>query len=161
MSQTVVIETEFGRFEFRVNETVQDKFKINSEAVNLYGRGVEGFTELEELIETKCAQYLKFNIDRLGENESSDLVDKCNSLDTSETERWEAARKLVEGNAYWNSYSKLLAEKQNLFAFARLKVLCVSKPDNYDFYKASEQEVNQLIDYLEQQKVFFRQQAGF
>lgn len=157
MSQTVVVNTDFGSFEFRMNETVLDKFKINSEAVNLYGRGVEGYTELEELIDTKCAQYLKFNIDRLGETETSELVEKCNSPVTPDSERWEAAKKLVEGNIFWNSYSKLLSEKQNLVAFARLKVLCVSKPDNYDFYKASEKEIYQLIDYLEQQKVFFRQ----
>lgn len=157
MTNTIVVDTEFGSFEFRVNETVQDKFRIKSEAVNLYGRGVDGFTELEELIETKCAQYLKYNADRLGETESSELTDKLYSQETPETERWEAARRLVEGNSYWVSYSKLLSEKQNLVAFARLKVLCVRKPDNYDFYRASEKEVFQIIEYLEQQKVFFRQ----
>ncbi|GAB1348374.1 hypothetical protein MASR1M107_05860 [Ignavibacteriales bacterium] len=157
MSKTVVIETESGSFEFRISETVQDKFRIKSEAVNLYGRGVEGFTELEELIESKCAQYLKYSMDQLGESEYSELTDKLNSRDSSDTERWESLRKLVQGNSYWTSYSKLLHEKQNLIAYARLKVLCIRKPDNYDFYKASEKEVFQIIDYLEQQKVFFRQ----
>lgn len=156
MTNTIVVDTEFGSFEFRTNETVQDKFRIKSEAVNLYGRGVEGFMELDELIERKRTQYTQFNVDRLGEAKTEQLIGKVNSELIPESERAEALKELVEGNSYWNSFASLKAERTNLLAYAKLKVLCIKKPEDFDFYKASEEEVFKIIDYLEQQKVFFR-----
>ena len=156
MTNTIVVDTEFGSFEFRVGETVQDKFRIKSEAVNLYGRGVEGFTELDELVERKREQYMQFIVEKLGESKSTLLMEKINSEELTAPERLEALKELVEGNSYWNSFASLKAERTNLLACAKLKVLCIKKPDDFDFYKASEEEVFKIIDYLEQQKVFFR-----
>jgi hypothetical protein len=157
MQQVISISTKLGDFDFRIEETVRDKYKIRSEVIKLYDRGIEGFAELEELATKELQRNEQYNIQRFGKENFNEIIKELRQPETNDDRKKEITVLLTKENEHFYKYYLLNEELKTLYSYARLKVLCTRKPEDIDFFAMkNESDLQEILDQLEQQKVFFR-----
>lgn len=148
---TVKLEKNAG-FEFRLEPTFLDERKIQQELIELIG-GYEKFAELEATLSAFYQKHLDYCRQTLGES----FAEKQRRLFELElkgeiTEELKQLRELFNVNKFYRTYLKLLEEKALAQSYAQIIVLCVKKPDNFNFRSQSEGRLLEIIAELNELK---------
>jgi len=145
-------------FKFRTEETISDRMKIESEAVKLAG-GYLQLADLKTAVEQGLNRLIETNKNRFGVEDylkKNTRLRELHEQQETQSEEYQNIFKNLNDNPNFYSYLNLLNEKDSVYSYARLFVLCNQKPDGYNFYDQSEEDLKGIISQLELQKVFFR-----
>jgi len=154
--ETVNINLDDKQFTFRVKETVKDRNLIKAEASDLVG-GRLRLSELNTALDEAMDKYIAFNQKKFGDEykEKSDKFTKLQKEKKFDSDEYKQLfEELNTKNPHFYVYFDLLRERNNVYAYARLKVLCEQKPTGYEF--EDEDELQKLLSKLEQNQIFFR-----
>lgn len=145
-------------FEFKTEETIQDKFQIKAEASQLAG-GRLALAQLETALEEAFENYQDKLVSKYGKEEYLKKVSRLQELQKEKKfeEEYKELYNELNNNSDFYTYFTLQLERNNIYSYARLKVLCTKKPDGFDFYDSkNEKNLQTLIKKLEDEQVFFR-----
>ena len=145
-------------FEFKSEESITDKFAIEKEAVRLAG-GYNELADLNSAIETQMRNYLKHCDEKFGEEGHVKMRQELSQLrDEGKGDTDEYRQKFIKlgDSKYFNTYLELTDIRDKIQNYARIKVLCLKKPPDYDFSKQSDKDISSLIRLLREEHNFFR-----
>lgn len=156
---TINVSLEGMEFSFRAEENISDSFTIEQNAESLAGGSLR-LNDLKAVETMSYDRYLNYCREKFGTEEHKRKVERIRELTkkdgfASDPEYRELFDQL-NNNQYFLSYFNVATQLKNIYAYARLKTLCVRKPDNFSFFQTNEQFLQKLLNLLEEQKVFFR-----
>jgi hypothetical protein len=153
------VEVKEYRLKFKLEPNFLEERKIQQIMSDLAG-GWEKLSELESAITSSYQRHLEHNRLKLGdafikdhqrylELDAKDLEE--NITDAEKTELKEL-RKIFTNNKHYKQYLALIREKSNLYNYAMLSVLCIDKPDTFDFVEQKEETLIKIWYEYEQAK---------
>lgn len=158
--QTVTVEIQEQKFTFKVEETILDKIKIDNEASSLIG-GRTQLSELQSTIDITIKKLHELNELKYGKDAYRVMRERFAELNPDENkEEYDRLWREINDNTYFLSYVRLQSQLDDVYGYARIKVLCSEKPKDVDFYSQNEKFMRELLNTLEEQKVFFRKSAN-
>lgn len=136
-------------FEFKLEPNFIDERKIQQEIANILG-GWDKLAELESAITNSYQQHIEHNKRLLG----SSFKNKYNRYielvkEKSDTEELQSLRKELNQNRFYKTYIALTEEKQLVYNYALLLVMCISKPDGFDFEQQKEDKIYEIYSEYE------------
>lgn len=155
--KVVTIDYKGNSFTFKSEESIKDKIKIDNEASMLCGGKLQ-LAELQSAVDESLDLLLNYNKKVWGK-ETTDLKRKRMSDLQAEKNFDDEYKNLfndLNNNAQFYTFFKLSQERDNILGYARLTVLCTSKPDGFNFYDQSEQDLQDIMKQLEDEQIFFR-----
>lgn len=141
-------------------QTIVEKQKIKQEAVELSG-GWDQYSSLEASIETAHLNYLDWAEDKFGQNDFREMQKKLIELRRSGQEETGEYEKLFEklyNNIPYLKYANLLSTLTDINNYAYMIVMCIEKPDNFNFKDQPEIYLQAILKEVQKQNNFFRTQ---
>mgnify|MGYP001478947806 CR=1 FL=1 len=153
----IAIEYKEKAFEFKSEESITDKIKIENEAAKLSGGKLQ-LAELKTAVEEALDLLLDYNRNQYGAEGSQQKRQRLQELRLAQdfNEEYTKIFNELNDNSSFNTFFRLSQERDNIYAYARLTVLCTKKPDGYNFYEQKEEDLQAIIKKLEDEQVFFR-----
>lgn len=140
-------------FEFKLEPLFLDERRIQQEMAYTLG-GWEKLGELDSAILTNYKKHLEHNKEKHGD-EFDKKYARLVELESKgeETEEYKQLREELTNNRYYRAYIGLLQEKTLLYNYSMLIVLCIRKPDGFDFHEQKEEKLIELFnEYSELKK---------
>jgi hypothetical protein len=149
-------------FVFNAEPNVVEKIQIKNEAAELLG-GIEKIISLENHAFTFYDKHIQFNNEKYGEEEFKNKLAEVTKLANPKTdEEITAFNKLYKEifkNQYYDMYIGLIEDRMRVGEYAFLKVMCIDKPDGFEFFQQTETELLKITGMVNERRKFFRQQA--
>lgn len=149
-------------FVFNAEPNVVERIQIKNESAELLG-GIEKVINLENHAFSFYEKHLQFNKDKYGEEEFAKKSTEFTKLTDPKTDEEIAAfnklYKEIHKNQFYDMYLGLIEDRMRISEYAFLKVMCVSKPDGFEFFKQTEPELLKIIGMVNEKRKFFRQQS--
>lgn len=144
-------------FTFKSEESIKDRIKIDNEASLLAGGKLQ-LAELKSAIDESLDLLLSYNKKVWGTEVSNSKRSRMSELQKEKKfdDEYKGLFEDLNNNSQFNTFFKLSQERDNIFGYARLTVLCTKKPDGYNFYDQSEEDLQNIMKQLEDEQVFFR-----
>lgn len=148
---TIKLERNKG-FEFKLEPNFLEERRITQEMATILG-GWDKLAELDNAIAENYRKHIEFNKNKFGSEYESKYNRYIELLKTDLTsEELQKLRQELNNNKYYNTYLSLLQERTLVQQYATLLVLCVSKPEGFDFEKQSEDKILELYAEYEELK---------
>jgi len=109
------------------------------------------------------SKHITFNEEKYGKEEFQVKLTEFAKLSNPKTDEEIATfNKLYEElykNRYYDMYLGLIEDRMKIGEYAFLKVMCVKKPDGFEFFKQTEPELLKITGMVNERRKFFRQQT--
>jgi hypothetical protein len=154
----VVVDSQ--KFIFKTEPNFIDERKIQNEMAELAG-GWDKFAQLNAAIANTYQKHLDYNNRTMGKDEFQRIFKRYLELQVKEktAEDYESTRSeytelynTITSNKYYKEFTNLVNEKSLLEGYAKLKVLCIEKPREFDFSKTDENYCVQLMNAVYEKK---------
>jgi len=149
-------------FAFNAEPNVVERIQIKNEAAELLG-GIEKIVNLENHSFSFYEKHIQFNNDKYGEEGFAKKLAEFTKLPNPKTDEEIAAfnklYKEIYKNQYYDMYLGLIEDRMRIGEYAFLKVMCISKPDKFEFFQQLEPELLKIIGEVNERRKFFRQQS--
>ncbi|GEM_PF-2928376 len=156
---TNTIELKEYRLKFKLEPNFLEERKIQQTMAEIAG-GWDKLAELEAAIANAYSSHLEYNKAKFGEDfsqlqkrylelDQKDLEGKATQEESSELR--ELGQKLNK-NKFYSQYLSLVREKSNLYNYAMLSVLCVEKPEGFEFLDQKEATLIKIWFLFEEAK---------
>lgn len=144
-------------FTFKVEANVMEEIQIKQKAAEIAG-GMENLISLESVVSKYRTQMFEYNKQKFGEDYESvkDLVLEDKTGDKTFTDDEKEKRSLFLNNEYTAKYLMAQQELSYIKDFATLIVLCVKKPNGFEFLQTKTDTISKLIEEYKKQTEFFR-----
>lgn len=154
--QIIKVNVDNKDFEFKAESSFLDEQKIKTEIAFLSG-GQEKYLEFENLLIEAYREHTEFNKLKFGIEQYrlfENTIVKKPAHDLTEEERQTLSE--IRNNKHWLKYFQMQQEKAKLYSYAWLKVMCLKKPLNFEFYEAREEQLERILEVVEKEQEFFR-----
>lgn len=155
MPETISVNN--GAFLFKREANFIDLQKIDSLKADILG--TEKLLELENLKVELYQKHINHNRNLFGE-QFEEVQEKTN-VPFSELDI--EAKKLVKAfhdNKYYRQCVSIVNQLGDIHEVAELSVLCIKKPEGYDFLQQKPEDLREIIKQVKKQKEFFRTGDG-
>jgi len=141
-------------FLFKREANFLERQTIQNEMSTIAG-GLDKLTELDTLAGDLYRKHLEFNKSKLGDK-FEDVIAIADKpfADCSPEEK--KIRRDFYDNKFYYQCSIVTEKKRYIEDVATLKVLCMKKPENYDFFMQKDSDLRKLIEEVKKENVFFR-----
>ena len=149
-------------FVFNAEPNVVERIQIKNEAAELLG-GIEKIVGLENHAFAFYEKHIQWNKDKYGEEEFTKKLAEFTKLETPKTDEeiknFNRLYREIYKNQFYDLYVGLISDRMRIGEYAFLQVMCVSKPEGFDFFKQTETELLKIAEMVNERRKFFRQQA--
>ena len=153
----ITIKVGEKEFIFKAEESISDRMKIETEASNLVG-GRLNLADLTTALDKATTRVIQRNADKFGKEAYDAKRKRLKELSEAKQldEEYQKLFTELNDNDEFYSFITLQTERDNIYAYARLKVLCIKKPEGYEFFEQPEADLKAILELLEKEKIFFR-----
>jgi hypothetical protein len=149
-------------FVFNAEPNVVERIQIKNEVAELLG-GMEKVSLLETHAFSFFDKHKAHNEEKYGKEGLAQRLAEFAKLSNPKTEEEIAAfNKLYEElykNQYYDTYLGLMEDRLRIGDYSWLKIMCISKPDGFEFFKQKEPELLKITGMVNERRKFFRQQT--
>jgi hypothetical protein len=158
--ETISITVDDKSFKFFLKPNIQEELRMRSEIAFLLG-GVEKLSEFDISIARAFDRHLEKQKKIFGEKVLKEKQAELRKL-ADDKDNLESFAKLfneLHGDDDYLVFSTLQREYEMISDYAFLKVMCVEKPENYDFYTQSESELRQIVFAVRAQRDEYKKKS--
>lgn len=147
-------------FVFNAEPNVVERIQIKNEAAELLG-GIEKVVNLENHAFSFYEKHIQFNTDKYGEEGFATKLAEFTKLADPKTDEeiatYNKLYKEIYKNQYYDMYVGLIEDRMRIGEYAYLKVMCIRKPEGFEFFKQKEPELMKIVSEVNEKRKFFRQ----
>ena len=158
--ETISVTADDKSFKFYLKPNVQEELRIRGEISYLLG-GMDKISEFDISIAKAFGKHLERQKKTFGEKilkekqaELLKLADDVNNL-----ESFAILFNELHGDDDYLVFSTLQREYGMVSDYAFLKIMCVEKPEGYDFYTQSESELRQIVFAVRAQRDEYKKKS--
>lgn len=156
MTETININN--GAFLFKREANFIEIQKIESMKADILG-GTEKLLELENLRIELYRKHIKHNQELFGDK-FEEIQEASNTPLTELHEETKKNVRLFYDNKYYRQCVIVVNQISDVSEIAELSVLCIKKPEGYDFLKQKPEDLREIIRQVKKEKEFFRKGDG-
>lgn len=153
----ITISYKDQNFSFKEEGNISDNMKIEIEASTFAGGHVP-LADIKASVAEASQRLRQHNENKFGKEHAKIKYDRMAELSREDNfgDEYTALSNELYNNEVFSSYIEVKKLKEDIYAFAKLVVLCTEKPDGFDFRQQSPDVIKDILALMEEQKVFFR-----